>query len=67
VKNLNNVEANAILLLKTLEHDVAAGHNLSTKVVLQMCYLKQALEDSDEQYEKDLEKLYKQTINSIKN
>jgi hypothetical protein len=67
MRNLNNIEANAIFLLQELEKAIIGGYSLTSSVVLQMNALKKAIEEEDKMFGKDLEALYKQTINNVKN
>jgi hypothetical protein len=67
MRNLNNIEANAVFLLQELEKAIIGGYSLTSSVVLQMNALKKAIEEEDRLFGKDLEALYKQTINNVKN
>lgn len=67
MRNLSNIEANSILLMQDLEELIRIGGVLPTHVILQMNALKKAIEDEDRLFGKDLEALYKQTLNNVKN
>lgn len=67
MRNLSNIEANAVFLLQELEKAIISGYSLTSSVVLQMNALKKAIEEEDRLLGKDLEALYKQTINNVKN
>lgn len=67
MRNLSNIEANAIFLLQELESAIIKGYSLTSSVVLQMNALKKAIEDEDRLFGKDLEALYKQVTQNTKN
>lgn len=67
MRNLSNIEANSILLLQELETAIIKGYSVTSSVVLQMNALKKAIEDENRLFGKDLEALYQQTINNVKN
>lgn len=67
MRNLSSIEANAIFLLQELESAIIKGYSLTSSVVLQMNALKKAIEEEDKLFGKDLEELYKQTVNNVKN
>lgn len=66
MKQFNQIEASASLLLSQLTKDVVNGVNVSTQTVLYMDVLKKALIDSDNQVDKDLSALQKR-LNETKN
>ena len=61
MRNLNNIEANAILILAELEQAIIKGYSLPASVIIQMNALKTAIVESDKELGKDLEELYKQS------
>lgn len=58
MKQLNDVEVQAIILLKELEYVIVSGANIPANVINQMSILKQAVLDANEQLAKDLEIMY---------
>ena len=60
MKDYVNIEGCSVLLLIQLEGAIESGTNLPAAIVLAMNDLKKALDASDRQLTKDLEKLSKQ-------
>jgi hypothetical protein len=58
MKNLTEVEANAVLLLSELEYAIISGASIPANVINQMSILKQRVLEANEQLAKDLEIMY---------
>ena len=62
MKNLNEVEIQAALLLQELERAIMLDFDIKyPPIITQMGKLKQAIRDANAELDKDLEKLYKQS------
>jgi hypothetical protein len=58
MKQLNDVEVQATILLKELEYSIVNGSHIPANVINQMSILKQSILDANEQLAKDLEIMY---------
>jgi hypothetical protein len=67
MQNNLRIETNAQLLLLELEQAIKDGTDLPARVILQMDCLKKAIDDCNAELGSDLEKLYRQTLNNVKN